>query len=228
MRALVIDDDPAFLLFASTALDEAGIECAKADSAREGLALLENPPEGPFDLVLLDITMPGRSGWDVLMEVREQGDEVPVIFVTSLSKTENAVRGLELGADDYLTKPVEFDELIARMRAVLRRRASLAPLQYGDLHIDLARRKVRRRGRRVDLTPREYDLLVALVRADGEVRSREELLRDVWDIEFNPGTNAVDVHLGRLRKKLDRHGRMVIQTVWGRGYRILKPQGEEN
>ncbi|MEM7305168.1 MAG: response regulator transcription factor [Planctomycetota bacterium] len=224
LRALIIDDDSDFLVFISTSLDEAGVDHVTAPNAEEGLRILDDEASGTFDIVLLDVTMPGRSGWDVLMEVREKGNEVPVIFVTSLAMVEQRVKGLELGADDYLVKPFEFEELIARMNAVIRRRNSLAPIDYGDVHLDLVRRKVKRAGNAIDLTPREYDLLVALVRADGEVLSREDLLREVWDIDFNPGTNAVDVHLGRLRKKLDRHGRMLIETVWGEGYRIRRAE----
>jgi DNA-binding response OmpR family regulator len=227
MRVLVIDDEPAFLVFVRAALEAAGIDYVAAESAEEGLALLGERTHGTFDLVLLDIGLPGKSGWDVLMEVRERGDEVPVIFVTSRTPLAERVRGLELGADDYVVKPVEFDELIARMHAVLRRRRALTPIDYGDVHIDLARRRVRRTGHDVSLTPREYDLLLALVQADGAVCTREDLLRVVWDLEFNPGTNAVDVHIGRLRKKIDRHGRMAIETVWGEGYRIVRhePKG---
>jgi two-component system OmpR family response regulator len=217
MRVLLVDDDPAFTQFAIAALEQADIAYATAGGAEEGLARLRAEDAG-FDVILLDIGMPGRTGWDFLLEIREHGDEIPVIFVTGNEDVEDRVRGLRMGADDYLIKPVQFEELVARLEAVLRRRRALVPIQFGDLVLDLSRRKAERNKRPVDLSPREYDLLLRLVRAGGRIVSREQLLREVWDGELAPDTNVVEVHVGRVRKKLDRHGRPLIETVGGVGF----------
>ncbi len=217
MRVLLVDDDADFRAFTKAAMESADIDYQAAEDVAGGLALMR---KGKFDLILLDVRMPGASGISLLMQIREAGNETPVIFVSAAGDVDDRVKGLRLGADDYLVKPIVYDELIARMEAVLRRRQSLAPIQFGDLSLDLARRKVERAGRAVNLSPREYDLLFALVSAKGEVISRQELMRDVWNMDFDPGTNVLDVHIGRLRKKLDRHGRPLIKTVRGKGYCI--------
>jgi len=222
VQVLVIDDDPEFRALAAVALDDADIEYVAAEDAEEGLRILKQSGQGRFDLILLDVQMPGASGWDLLLALRDDGNEIPVIFLTGLEKVEERVKGLRLGADDYVPKPVEFDELVARMEAVLRRRQSLSPIEFGDIHVDMARRKVVRAGNRIDLSPREYDLVLALIRSNGALMSREELLREVWDMDFDPGTNVLDVHIGRVRKKLDRHGRPSIETVRGQGYRMKR------
>lgn len=227
MRILVVDDDSKFRRFTTLALEAAGYEYEIAENGEQGLAALEDSPPERFDAVLLDVEMPVSSGWDLLTAVREKGNEVPVLFVTGRGDVEDRVSGLRMGADDYVTKPVEYEELIARIEAVVRRRRSLPSLVLGDLHIDLARRAVERSGQPVDLSPREYDLLLRLVQAEGEPVSRAELLRDVWSIEFDPGTNVVDVHIGRVRKKLNRLGRSLIETVRGRGYRVLRRDGDQ-
>ena len=148
-----------------------------ADNAASGLAILQSHPAGHFDAVLLDVQMPGASGWDLLFKIREAGNEVPVLFISGLGDVEDRVKGLRLGADDYLTKPVE------------------------------------------------YDLLLYLAQAGGEVVSRKALLEDVWNMPFDPGTNVVNVHINRLRRKLDRCGPPVIETVRGQGYRaVADPQ----
>lgn len=220
MRLLLVDDDAAFRKTLALPLRAQDVRVDEADDGTRALEILSSNPRGAFDLILLDIDMPAKNGWELLDEVREQGDDVPVIFVTGREKSEDMVRGLKLGADDYVVKPVVFDELFARLEAVLRRRAALPSARFADIELDLARRKVERDGHRVDLSPKEFDLLYALVKAQGEVLSREALLRDVWDIDFDPGTNILDVHIGRVRKKLDRHGRPAIQTVRGEGYRM--------
>lgn len=221
MRALLVDDDPDFRLFATHALTKAGVEHAVAESAEEGLELLAQQP-GHYDVILLDLVLPDRSGWDLLHELREKGDEIPVIFITVRDDVSERVKGLRMGADDFLVKPIEIEELVARMEAVLRRRRELVDIDYGDLHVSLARRKVIRGGHPVDLSPREYDLLLALLRGRGETVTREHLLQEVWDMRFDPSTNVLDVHIGRLRRKLDRHGRPAIQTVRGQGYQLVR------
>ena len=223
MRVLVVDDDPNFRRFTALALETAGIDHEDAADGAEGLRVLEEAPEGHFDAILLDLEMPVATGWDLLFDVREKGREVPVLIVSAHEALQGRVRGLTMGADDYIVKPVEYEELIARLRAVVRRRNSLPTKTIEDLTLDLARRKVTRSGRSVHLSPREYDLLLALVNTDGELMSREELLREVWDLDFDPETNVVEVHIGRLRRKLNQHGPDVIENVRGRGYRIAGP-----
>jgi DNA-binding response OmpR family regulator len=220
VRVLVVDDEPDVCQYMSTLLQKAGIESGVAVDGMQAIEQLRAHPSGWFGLILLDISMPRKSGWEFLDELRQAGDDVPVIFVSARDTPEERVRGLRLGADDYMVKPFMFDELLARMEAVLRRRRSLAPLVVGELKLDLVRRKTERAGKVIDLSPREFDLLLALTKANGETLSRTQLLEQVWDIHFDPGTNLLDVHLGRLRKKLDRHGRPGIQTVRGAGYRL--------
>ena len=226
MRILAVDDDPDFLGFLRIALEEAGIELVPAGDADAALALLEDAAAHRFDLVLLDIEIPGPSGLDLLTRVRESGDEVPVIVLSGIERTEERVRGLRLGADDYMVKPIEFEELLARIEAVLRRRRALPTIEFGDLRLDLARRKAYRAGKSVFLSPKEFDLLLVLVQAGGQTISRQRLLREVWDVDFDSRTNLLDVHIGRVRKKIDRHGRPIIQTVRGEGYRAQRREPE--
>lgn len=220
VRVLIVDDEPDLCQYVSTQLRSAGVECATARNGGEAIEIMNGQKPGHFGLVLLDVAMPGKNGWDLLMSLREAGDDVPVIFLSGRSSPEDRVRGLRLGADDFVVKPFDFDELLARMEAVLRRRRSLAPLCIGELKLDLARRKADRSGKPVELSPREFDLLLALAKSPGETFSRAQLLFDVWAMRHDPGTNLLDVHLGRLRKKLDRFGRPAIQTVRGEGYRL--------
>jgi DNA-binding response OmpR family regulator len=227
LNVLVIDDDDAFREFLTLALREEGHEPTAASSAEAGKAVLEERPTEFFDVILLDVEMPGASGWDVLMGLREVGDETPVIFVTGREAVEERVKGLRMGADDYVVKPFEIAELLARMEAAVRARRALTRLRFGDLVVDQARRKVHRGEMQVDLSPREYDLLHALIEARGELVTREKLLQQVWDMRFDPGTNVLDVHIGRVRRKLDRHGPPLIQTVRGKGYKLLMHAAEE-
>ena len=225
MRVLVVDDDPGFRKFTTIALETAGIEFEAAENGTRGLQILEESPSGRFDAVLLDVEMPETTGWDLLYEIREKGSEIPVIFITGRAAVEDRVKGLRMGADDYLTKPVEYEELIARIEAVLRRRQSLPVVEYGDLSMDLAKRRVQRAGKPLELSPREYDLLLNIIQADGQAISRKTLLRDVWGMDFDPETNVVDVHIGRVRKKLNRLGPSMIETVRGEGYRAIRSEG---
>ena len=224
MRVLLVDDDPDFKTFTELGLKAAGVEILSVSTGPEALALLagSGPEQAGFDIILLDLGLPGLSGMDLLYEIRQAGDETPVIIVSGESRTKQKVKGFSLGADDYLVKPLEIDELVARMEAVRRRRATLEPIDYGEVQVDLARRRVTRAGHRIDLSPREFDLLLALVRAKGELVSRQTLLADVWDMDFDPGTNVLDVHVGRLRRKIDSVGGPLIQNQRGQGYRILE------
>jgi DNA-binding response OmpR family regulator len=219
---LIVDDDPKLRNYVCAGLEQSGIEGVPAPDGQSALAILEDDSRG-FDLILLDVMMPEVTGWDLLADLRERGRETPVIFVTARDSVEERVRGLRLGADDYVIKPFAFQELIARIEVVIRRRKELPPIEVGDLKLDLARRQARRGETSIDLSPREFDLLLALVRAEGRTLSRTELLRDVWGIEGEPATNLVDVHIGRLRRKLDAHGPSLIHTVRGEGYRLALP-----
>ena len=226
MRVLVVDDDPVYQAWIGEVLRKEGIQFEVAGDGEAALRRLDEVSEGDFDLVLLDVRMPRMSGWDLLTALREHGREIPVIVVSGDQSTQERVRGLRMGADDTVPKSVEPEELVARMQAVLRRRRSLGPLDFGEVRVDLVRRRVERAGRPIDLSPKEYDLLLALVRAGGEVVTRVDLLRDVWDMGFDPGTNLLDVHVGRLRRKLDRGGRPLIETVRGEGYRLVRHAAE--
>jgi DNA-binding response OmpR family regulator len=222
MRLLVVDDDPKFRSYISTGLAESGIDSVTAGDPAAALEVLRTDKLG-FDLILLDVMMPVKTGWELLVELRQEGRETPVIFVTARDTVEERIKGLKLGADDYVIKPFAFSELLARIEVAVRRRKALPPIEAFDLRLDLVRRQVTRGGKALELSPREFDLLLALVRAGGETLSRSDLLRNVWGIEFDPGTNVVDVHIGRLRRKLDRQGTPLIHTVRGEGYRL----GEE-
>lgn len=217
MNVLLIDDEDSIREYVRTVLESEGIGCVAVgdtETARERLS-----GDDDFEVILLDVAMPGESGWDFLEVLRGSGDETPVIFLTGRGSTEERVKGLNLGADDYIAKPFEATELLARIDAVVRRSRQLPLIEVGDLKLDLARRIVSRGGRRVDVSPREFDVLQALVEAKGEVVSRVELLKRIWGIDFDPGTNVVEVQVARLRKKLQRSGPPVIETVVGKGYR---------
>jgi two-component system OmpR family response regulator len=225
MRVLVVDDDPDFRSLLLAGLRKAGLDCEGSPDGPTARGLLDRVGTEPFDLILLDVKMPGQTGWDLLLELREHGKETPVIFVSGLDTTEEKVKGLRLGADDYVTKDFKFDELVARIEAVIRRRRSLAPIEYADLKLDLTKRTAWRGGQQIDLSPREFDLLRTLVSRPGQVLNRSDLLREVWSIDFDPETNVVDVHVARLRRKLDRYGVPLIHTVRGEGYRLAAPGG---
>ena len=221
-RLLVVDDDPKIRAFLTQGLSESGYECESAADGESALNMLRN---SAFDLALLDVMMPGLQGWDVLEILREEGRDVPVIWVTARDALDERIKGLAMGGDDYVVKPFAFEELLARIGAVLRRRRKSPRVNVADLVIEPVDRTVTRAGRPLDLTPREFDLLRRLASQPGEVLSRDELLRTVWDIAFDPGTNMVDVHIRRLRKKVDLpFDRALIHTERGQGY-VLEDRG---
>ena len=222
MRALLVDDDTDFRTFCRLALKAIDCEVREAPNAIEGLDILDAEADGTFDVILLDLDMPGASGHDLLYDIREKGDALPVIILSGRSEVEQKVKALRGGADDFMTKPVDSEELLARIDAVVRRRNTLAPLDYGVLTLDLAHRRVKRDGKACHLSPREYDLLLRLAKGGGETVKRDTLLEDVWDLGFDPGTNVLDVHIGRLRKKIDRSGVPLIETIRGVGYRLKR------
>ena len=222
MKVLIVDDDTRLLATIAQGLQASGIASVTAEGVDPALEVLRG--DNHFDLILLDVMMPGRPGWELLEGLRAGGDGTPVMFVTARGSVEDRVHGLKLGADDYIIKPFALSELIARMEAVVRRGRALPVLSVADLDIDLAHRRVTRADELIELTPREFDLLCALAEEPGRVYSREELLHSVWSMDFDPGSNVVDVHVGRLRRKIDRRGEPLIRTVVGEGYRLRVPE----
>ena len=222
-RILIVDDEPEIVRGLEDNLRFEGYETVSAPDGREGLALALG---GAPDLILLDVAMPGLSGWDVCRELRRKGIDVPVIMLTARGAEADRVLGLELGADDYVTKPFSLRELLARARAVLRRpgpRHAFEEFAFGDVRVRLRGRQVFKAGREVRLTRKEFDLLVHLIQHRGEVVTRERLLDEVWGYERFPTTRTVDTHVLRLRRKFeaDPDRPALIQTVHGQGYRFV-------
>jgi DNA-binding response OmpR family regulator len=221
-RVLIVDDEPEIVRGIEDNLRFEGYQTLAATNGETGLALACQ--EAP-DLILLDIMMPRVSGWDVCRELRRRGIDVPVIMLTARAEEADRVRGLELGADDYITKPFSVRELMARVHAVLRRpgpRRKAALLAFGDVRIHIQARQVFKGGREVPMTRKEFDLLVYLVEHRGEIVTRERLLDQVWGYERFPTTRTVDTHILRLRRKfeVDPDCPAFILTVHGQGYRF--------
>jgi DNA-binding response OmpR family regulator len=227
MRVLVVDDDPAFRRYTGIALEERGIEYRAVVSADAALVELEATDATPFDLILLDMEMPGLKGTELLEILRRRGLEIPVLFTTVHDALSEKVRALELGADDYLVKPFEFEELYARMQSVLRRERRAHVLTAGSLRLDLDQRHLHVNDRPIDITPVEFGLLLCLLRGRERAVSRKEILREVWGSAFDPGTNIIDVHMSRLRRKLSYDAEMPveIETLRGIGYRLRLAPG---
>ena len=218
MRILVIEDDPGVASFIQRGLREAAFAVDLAADGEEGLHLATTEP---YDLVVLDLMLPKRDGFSVLRAVRQKGLSIPIICLTARDAVDDRVHGLDLGADDYLVKPFSFSEFLARIRALLRRGSSLAdnPIVVADLTVDVVARTVYRGSRRIDLSAREFALLEYMARHAGEALSRTMILEKVWDMNYDPMTNVVDVHINRLRKKIDNNfDNPLIQTVRGVGY----------
>ena len=224
MRLLVAEDDRKVASFIRQGLEEEGYA---VEVARDGGAALDRVLAGPpFDLAILDVMLPRRDGFAVLRAMREQRIDTPVLFLTARDAVTDRVTGLDLGADDYLTKPFAFDELLARVRALLRRADGRRRpvLQVADLALDPASRDVTRGGRRITLTVREYALLEYLMRNAGRVLTRPLLAEHVWGLDFDPETNVVDVYVGYLRRKIDGPGEpRLLHTIRGAGY-TLRPE----
>ena len=221
-RLLIVDDEADVRASLAALLEDGDYEVLSAGDAAQANQVLTSHPAGYLDLVLLDVRLPDESGWKVLEDMRARGDQTPVIFVTGVDPVEERVRGLQLGADDYILKPFTSHELLARIDAVLRRRLSLPVLSVGALQLDVGRRSVRYGDARVNLSPHEFDILRVLVMAKGEPVSRMALLRDVWGLPFDPGTTMVEVQIARLRRKLESHGARMVETIKGQGYRIVE------
>jgi DNA-binding response OmpR family regulator len=219
VKILLLEDDLETALALCGGLAERGYELAHAESCPAALALLDRQR---FDAAILDLMVPDGSGYDVLRRLREERDGVPVLILTARDAVEERVDGLELGADDYLVKPFAFSELLARLRALLRRPAQrVEPLRVGALEIDPLRRLAAHGGRSLDLTRTEFDLLRCLAERRGEVLTRRHLLELVWGYRFDPKTNVVEVHVAHLRRKLEAGGAGdLIRTVRGVGYAL--------
>ncbi len=224
VKILCIEDDATTADYVARGLGEAGFS---VDIAADGNAGLAQATDGHYDVILLDRMLPGIDGLAVLSALRAGGNATPVIMLTALASLDERVRGLRAGSDDYVSKPFAFTELLARIEAVRRRAVPtsgdvpVTRLAYEDLEIDLLARRVTRAGRRIELQPREFRLLEFLLRHREQVVTRTMLLEGVWDYHFDPGTNVIDVHVSRLRKKLDDGGaRPLLHTVRGAGYRL--------
>ena len=219
MKILIVEDEPKTGDYLRQGLREAGFV---VDLVQDGLDGLHLGIEGDQDLIILDVMLPRMDGWGVLQALTQAGIRTPVIFLTAKDQVEDRVRGLELGAADYLVKPFSFAELLARVRNVLRRGPATiesSVLQVADLEIDLLRRRVSRAGKRIDLTPKEFGLLELLVRRQGEVLPRSLIASLVWDMNFDSDTNVIEVAMRRLRAKVDEGFEVrLIQTVRGMGY----------
>jgi two-component system copper resistance phosphate regulon response regulator CusR len=219
MKLLIVEDQPKTGHYLRQGLSEAGFstELVADGTTGQHLALT-----GDYALLILDVMLPGRSGWQILQAVRSAGLETPVLFLTARDAVEDRVKGLELGADDYLIKPFAFSELLARVRTLLRRGSSATQethLQLADLRLDLLRRRVERSARRIDLTAKEFALLELLMRRQGEVLPKSLIASQVWDMNFDSDTNVIEVAIRRLRLKIDDDfPNKLIHTVRGMGY----------
>lgn len=224
MKILIVEDEPKTGDYLRQGLREAGFVVDLVPNGTDGL---HHALEGDHDLVILDVMLPGLDGWQILQGMRHHGRQMPVLFLTARDQVEDRVKGLELGADDYLVKPFSFAELLARVRTILRRGrhgSDSTMLQVADLELDLLRRRVHRGGRRIDLTAKEFGLLELLMRRQGEVLPRSLIASQVWDMNFDSDTNVIEVAVRRLRAKVDDGFDIkLIQTVRGMGYVLEAP-----
>jgi len=226
MRILVVEDEKKVASFLEQGLREEGYAVDVAHDGSDGLvkALVHD-----YDLLLLDVMLPGKSGLEIVRELRAKERATPVLMLTARDAEQDVVLGLDAGADDYLTKPFGFDELLARVRALIRRGGSARPnrLSYDDVELDRVKHVALRHGQRLDLTPKEFQLLEFMLLNAEQVVRRTELLEKVWDLSFDPMSNVVDVHVGHLRRKLARAGGGdLLHTIRGVGY-VLRKGGPE-
>ncbi|MBI1917987.1 MAG: heavy metal response regulator transcription factor [Planctomycetes bacterium] len=218
MRILVVEDEEKTAAYLRKGLTENGFVVDVCSQGEDGLHLART---SGYDLIILDVMLPERDGWSILTELRQTGQQTPVLYLTARDAVQDRVKGLELGADDYLVKPFAFSELLARIRTILRRGPARQSdlVTVADLEIDLARHRANRGNQRLDLTPKEFLLLSLLARRKGEVLTRTLIAEQVWDMNFDSNTNVVDVHVRRLRLKVDDpFEKKLIHTVRGVGY----------
>lgn len=218
MKLLIIEDEQKTAAYLRKGLGESGFIVDVAESGTSGMDLAWT---NEYDLIILDVMLPGRNGWEVLSRLRRDGREMPVLLLTACDAVQDRVKGLELGADDYLIKPFAFSELLARIRTLLRRGPArqMDVVRMADLELDLVRHKATRDGKTLNLTPKEFALLSLLLRRREEVLSRTMIAEQVWDMNFDSNTNVVDVHIRRLRAKVDDPFSIkLIHTVRGVGY----------
>lgn len=224
MKILIVEDEQKTGDYLKQGLSEVGFV---VDLARDGLDGMHLALTDDYDLVVLDVMLPQLDGWQVLQQIRQAGKHMPVLFLTARDQIEDKVKGLELGADDYLVKPFAFSELLARVRTLLRRGKNKEPelLQVADLKLDLLRRRVTRAGKRIELTAKEFALLELLLRRQGEVLPRSLIASQVWDMNFDSDTNVIEVAMRRLRAKIDDDFEpKLIRTLRGMGYVLEIPE----
>lgn len=217
IRILVVEDEPQIADFVVRGLREEGFTVQHVANGKEGAAAIAS---GDWGLILLDWWIPGRDGVSLLRDMRDKGLTTPVLMLTARDSVSDRVCGLEAGADDYLCKPFAFAELLARVRALTRRSANLptTDLHYGNLRMEIASQRVERAGKRLDLTAKEYALLSLFMRHPGQVLSRTRIYEQIWDDRYDGLSNTLEVHVMELRRKLEKHGPRLIQTLRGRGY----------
>ena len=218
MKILVVEDDRTVGQYVKRGLEEQRYQADLVDDGMEGLRLASG---GRYDIIVLDLRLPGMNGFEMLRTLRDRGNTTPVLVLTAQDSVDFKVQALRAGADDYVTKPFAFEELLARVEALGRRPKEIRDpvLRVGDLELDIATREVRRAGEKIELTPKEYTVLEYLMRHAGRVMSRTLITEYAWDYHFDPGTNIVDVVINRLRKKVDSaHQQKLVHTVRGVGY----------
>jgi two-component system, OmpR family, response regulator len=227
MRILVIEDDKDAAAYMAKGLSESGHTVEVAHNGKDGLLMAATER---FDVLVVDRLLPGIDGLNLVKTLRATGNRTPVLFLSALGDVDDRVKGLRAGGDDYLVKPYAFSELLARLEALVRRRSTEGNdsretvLRHADLQMDLLARRVERGGREIDLQPREFKILEVLIRHPGQVMTRTMLLEKVWDYRFDPQTNVIDVHISRLRQKIDRgFDYPLIHTVRGAGYSLRGP-----
>jgi two-component system, OmpR family, copper resistance phosphate regulon response regulator CusR len=221
MRILIVEDEPSISNFLKEGLEEEGFAVDTADNGKQGLQLaLDNLEE--YDIILLDWMLPGMSGIEILRNIRKEDPAIPIIFLTARDTTDDAVFGLETGANDYIRKPFSFEELLARIRVLMRTKSGEnSVFHYGNISLDVASHRVSKAGKNVELTQKEFALLEFLLRNKGKVSRRTRIIEKVWDIHFDYDTSVIDVYINALRKKLnDKNSESFIETIRGVGYRI--------
>ena len=220
MKILLIEDEKSLALFVEKGLKQAGYTIEASDNGSAGLKMAASEH---FDLILLDLMLPGMDWFDVLKNLRSFGVQTPVIIISALSNTGHVVKGLDLGAVDYIRKPFEWDELLARIRVIQKKNTQVSSekITIEDLSIDVVGRKVTRAGKEIRLTAKEYLLLAYLARNANRIMSKDQIMEHVWDLDFDPGSNIVEVHIYQLRRKVDKAFEYpLIETVVGLGYTL--------